>query len=200
MTPITRITVAAFALGFLAVPAHALPTACDLLATHPLDPDKITAGVAGSVVRKDLDTAIQVCRADVARDPDNPRLVYNLGRVLFYDQQFAEGLKFIDKAAASGHRQSLFVAGLIYSRGSGGTSVDRCRATNLWLTAARGGHYGSTLTLAQRYLAGETRGCVNLSAKDVQGLVDSVRKQPDAGNYFHRLLFDALDAGLAARQ
>ena len=137
-----------------ATAALAEPTACDLLATHPLDPDKITAGVSGSVVRKDLDTAIAVCRTDVARFPDNPRLTYNLGRVLFYDQKFAEGLKYIDKAAAAGHRQSQFVAGLIYSRGSGGTAIDRCRGFNHWLTAARGGHYGATLTLAQRYLAG----------------------------------------------
>ncbi len=172
------------------------PTACDLLVTHPLDPDKITPGGSSAEVRENIDTAIAVCRTAVARFPDNSRLGYNLGRALFYDQQFAEGLKNVDKAAASGHRQALFVAGLIYSRGSGGTAIDHCRAVNHWLTAARGGHYGSTLTLAQRYLAGKTQDCVDLSAQDIQALLDSVRTQPEASNYFHRLLFETLDDGL----
>jgi TPR repeat protein len=197
---LTRIACSLLALTWLAGANAAPPTACDLLAAHPLDPDKITAGVQSSAVRQDLDTTIAVCRTDVARYPDIPRLTYNLGRVLFYDQKFAEGLKYVDKAAAAGHRQSQFVAGLIYSRGSGGTPVDLCRAVDIWLTAARGGHYASTLTLAQRYLAGELGSCVELSDQQVKALVAKVRKQPDAGNYFHDLLFEALEAGLAARE
>ena len=181
--------------------AAAQPTACDLLAAHPEDPDKITAGIATSVVKQDLATAIAACRADVARYPEVPRLTYYLGRVLFYDRQFEAGLAVIEKAAAQGHRQSQFVAGLIYSRGSGGHQVEPCRAARQWLDAGRRGHYAATLTIAQRYLAGTLTDCaLDTDAAELRTLVEAARSHEMAGNYYHRVLLDTLTAGLEAAE
>jgi len=184
-------------LGFSVV-AEAQPTACDLLAAHPADPDKITEGVSTSVVSKDLDTAIAVCRSDLARDPENPRLAYYLGRVLFYKQALAEGRKYIEAAAAKGHRQAQFVAGLITNRDP---DDGICRAGGLWLGSARGGHYGATVSLVQKYLAGEYADCaMTLDVAELKGLLDNVRDHEYAQDYYNRVLIAALDAGFAARE
>ena len=189
------------AVAIVSAPTGTQPTACDLLAAHPQDPDKITPGVSTSVVKQDLATAIAVCRTDVERYPPILRLTYYLGRVLFYDRQFEEGLRYIEEAAAKGHRQSQFVAGLIYSRGSGGHKVEPCRAAKLWLDAGRRGHYAATLTIAQRYLAGTVAECgLGTDRAELQALVEEAREQDMAGNYYHGLLVDALSAGLAAEE
>ena len=78
-------------------------TACDLLAGHPSDPDKLGPGAPSEVVSQDLDTAIAVCRRDLDNDPDNARLMYNLGRVTFYNGELADGLEFVLQSAERGH-------------------------------------------------------------------------------------------------
>jgi hypothetical protein len=57
-------------------------TECDRLAGHAEDPNKVTPGVPEA--RVDLPAAIAACRADLAGDPGNPRLQYQLGRALSY--------------------------------------------------------------------------------------------------------------------
>ena len=193
-----RILLTLMCLLGLVASAQAQPTACDLLAAHPSDPDKITEGVSTAVVSEDLDTAIAVCRSDLARDPQNPRLGYYLGRVLFYKQEFAEGRKYIEAAAAKDHRQAQFVAGLITNRDP---DDGICRAGSLWLDSARGGHYGATVSLVQKYLAGEYEGCdMTLNSGELKGLLDNVRDHEYAKEYYNRVLIAALDAGFAARE
>ena len=183
--------------GLLPV-AQGQPTACDLLAAHPSDPDKITAGVSTDEVSKDLDTAIAVCRADLARDPKNPRLTYYLGRVLIYNEDFTEGRKHVEAAAAQGHRQAQFVAGLITNRDE---DNGICRGGAFWRDAAREGHYAATVSLAQKYLAGEYADCgLGVDAAELKTLVNNVRDHEYAQDYYNRVLFAALDAGLAAAE
>lgn len=183
-------------LGLVASAQAQQPTACDLLAAHPADPVKITAGVSTSVVRQDLDTAIAVCRSDLARDPENARLAYYLGRVLFYTQELAEGRKLIEAAAAKSHRQAQFVAGLITNRDP---DDGICKAGTLWLDAARGSHYGATVSLIQKYLAGEYEDCdMALDSSELKRLLDNIRDHEYAKDYYNRVLIAALDAGLAA--
>ena len=178
--------------------AHAQPTACDLLAAHPSDPDRITAGVSTAEVSKDLDTAIAACRSDLGRDPENPRLTYYLGRALIYKQAFAEGRKHVEAAAAQGHRQAQFVAGLITNRDE---DNGICRGGALWRDAARKGHYAATVSLAQKYLAGEYGDCgLGIDTPELKTLVDNVRDHEYAQDYYNRVLFAALDAGLAAAE
>ena len=73
-------------------------TECDRLAAHTEDPDKVAPGVSEAKV--DLDAAIAACRADVARDPGNPRLLYQFGRALAYAGQIEESLPNLERSVA----------------------------------------------------------------------------------------------------
>ena len=93
------------------LPAAAAPTACDVAAAHPDDPDKVLPGLE----RKDIDLkqAEAIC-ADVLSDlPDHARTNYLLGRVLFYQDRKDEALPFLERAEEAGYRQSIFVLGYI---------------------------------------------------------------------------------------
>jgi hypothetical protein len=63
------------------------PTACDLLASHPDDPNRVAPGRERTEIAKDFPGAIAACRSAVERDPGNPRLQYQLARVLGYSGQ-----------------------------------------------------------------------------------------------------------------
>lgn len=177
-------------LGALQAGELEVPTACDLLAAHPSDPDKIVEGVSAETVRPSLDKAIAACRVDVERYPEEARLVYYLGRVLFYAGSFQEGMQYVDRAAAMGHRQSQFVSALIYFDGvPQAIPADACRAMNLWQDAASRGHYAASQTLARHALAGRFAGCENVPARaDMHGWVEAITAQPQASDFYHGLL------------
>jgi TPR repeat protein len=170
--------------------AMAVPTACDLLAAHPSDPDRIVAGVSASVVRQDLPAVIQACRLDVERYPEVPRLVYYLGRVLFYAGDFRQGLGYVDRAAAMGHRQSQFVSALIYFDGvPEAIEPDACRALGLWRDAAARGHYAASLTVARHALAKRFVGCEGVpAAAEMHEWVAAAATLEPASDYYHGLL------------
>ena len=56
-------------------------TECDRLASHGEDPFRVAPGV--SRANMDFPRAIAACEAAVAAEPANPRLRYQLGRVLW---------------------------------------------------------------------------------------------------------------------
>ncbi len=167
-------------------------TACDLLAGHPLDPDRLVPGIPTATVMQDLDTATAVCRRDLANDPQNRRLEYNLGRVLFYARDYETGFAHIARAAAAGHRQAQFVEGLIRRRGQEGAApADLCATLPLWLDAALRGHFGATMGVARGHLAGDFDDCS--PPPNSQELLSLVEKAaPDATDFFQRLLVDQL--------
>ncbi|MCC5861078.1 MAG: sel1 repeat family protein [Gammaproteobacteria bacterium] len=171
-----------------------VPTACDLLAAHPSDPDRIVAGVSASVVREDLDTAIEACRRAVADDPEASRLVYYLGRVLFYSGNFLEGMEYVDQAAAMGHRQSQFVSALIHFDGvPDALPADACRAMGLWADAAGRGHYAASLAVARHSLAGAFGDCEGApSAAQMHGWIEQQRGRDEAQDYYHGLVIGLL--------
>ena len=167
-------------------------TGCDLLAGHPADPDKLGAGASSALVKKDLPTAIAVCRRDLGNDPENARLRYNLGRVLYYSGQFKEGFAEVSAAAEQQHRQALFVAGLIYGDGQAELFEPQpCKALPLWLEAARQDHYAARISLARNYLRGEYAGCgVDLNAAEMRGFVESAAGETKS--YYESLLVSYL--------
>jgi TPR repeat protein len=177
-------------LGALHAGELEVPTACDLLAAHPSDPDKIVEGVSAETVRPALDTAIAACRLDVERHPEQARLVYYLGRVLFYAGQFQEGMQFVDRAAAMGHRQSQFVSALIYFDGvPEAIAADPCRAMSLWQDAASRGHYAASQTLARHALGGRFADCGEVPSRaEMRSWVEAAAAQPQAGDFYHGLL------------
>jgi TPR repeat protein len=55
-------------------------TRCDVLASDPADPQRIAPPIRGGLVN--LREAARACGFALARDPDNPRLLFQFGRVL----------------------------------------------------------------------------------------------------------------------
>ncbi|MCC5869428.1 MAG: hypothetical protein JJU27_13050 [Gammaproteobacteria bacterium] len=185
---------AAVCLVMSAMPAQAdervVPTACDLLAAHPSDPDKIVEGLSQAKIMPNIDATIDACRRDVEAHGDVPRLVYYLGRVLFYAGEFQEGIGYVNRAADMGHRQSQFVSAFVYFDGvPGAIPADACRALGLWQDAAARGHYAASLTVARHALAGRFAACEDVPSKaDMHGWVAAAAEADQAGDFYHGLL------------
>jgi hypothetical protein len=115
-------------------------TECDRLATDPADRQKITAGASNA----DLFSAaaIEACAAAVAADGDNPRLLYQYGRVLVLHNKGKEGVVHLTKAARSGYLSAQLVLASGY--GSGAHFKADPKKSWFWYekAAAQGSNYG----------------------------------------------------------
>ncbi len=132
-------------------------TECDRQASHPDDPNKVLPGKERA--QMDLEAAIAACRADLDRDPGNPRLLYHLARALTYAGRTAEGLPLIEQSAALKYPQSLFVTGYLYLEGEYGAPKDACRAAALVHESAEYGRLAGQVGFAAWTLAGRFKGC-----------------------------------------
>lgn len=176
-----------------AVAAAETPTACDLLAAHPSDPDRIVEGRSRSDIMPDIERTIAACRRD-AEGSDAPRLTYYLGRVLFYNGDFEEGLGLVEAAAAEGHRQAQFVSALIRADGiPDAMPPDPCHARDTWADAAARGHYAATLALARHHVAGAFAACDHGPGREeLRDWLEAAAEDDPAGDYFHGLLIGLL--------
>lgn len=132
-------------------------TGCDVLASHPDDPYKVAAGVKQSAV--DLPTAIGACEAAVARDPQNPRLNYQLGRVYGYSGQGEKATPYRELALAADYPQALFVYGYLHLLGENKAAKDPCRAGDLLRRSAQYGRIAGQIGFPFWSLKGEFKGC-----------------------------------------
>jgi TPR repeat protein len=175
------------------------PTECDRLAGHPSDPDKVVDGVSQAQVLAWPDAAIHACARAVAAEPDNARVRYQLGRVLFYTGRHADALPHLEAAAAARHRQAQFVLGLLYADGVKDVlEPDACRALALWQDAAERGHFAARVALSRDYVRGAYGRCEHQPSKDqVAGYLASAGKE--ARDYYQRLLISWAEEALAAR-
>ncbi|MDX2222960.1 MAG: hypothetical protein SFV21_09445, partial [Rhodospirillaceae bacterium] len=177
--------------------AAAEPTACDRLASHPEDPDR----VAPPVETTDLDfaTAIAACRADIAADPGNGRLHYQLGRLLFYDKQNQEAVAAVRTAADLGYRQAQFVFGAFINNARPYAPTDICLVEHYWRKSAAAGRQAARIGYVRHALKGKFAGCAAQPADaDMAGfLAAAAADNPD---YYQRLLIEDLTEQLTARQ
>jgi TPR repeat protein len=183
--------------GFLLFLSLALPAmgqspaaSCDRLAAHPSDPDKTAEGVDSEKV--EIDAAIRACREALQASPNEARFSYQLGRVLFYKGERAEGFRHLENAAKLRHRQAQFVAGYIHTEGyKDFTPVDHCKALPLWRDAADRGHYASEISLSRNHLRGVYAACgVKLEPAVIAGYLESAKKKTKS--YYETLLVDYL--------
>lgn len=130
-------------------------TRCDLAASHPDDPDRRAPGLERDAV--DLKAAEAACRAAVAEAPEHARSAYHLGRVLFYQGRRAEAVPLLERSAAAGYRQSLFVLGFVLTLDP--ARADWCRAQALWRQAVGLEHPWSGYHLVEKHLDGRFAGC-----------------------------------------
>ncbi len=144
-------------LGMVDGTAAGEPTACDLLASHPDDPDHLGPGVESEAM--DRQSALEACLEAVARNPDDPRAQYQLGRVWFYLGHTDAGLPHLRASADQGYAQAIFVLGYVHATGYGGLPPDLCRAAGLWLRSVEQDHPWSAWHLVDREVRGDFAPC-----------------------------------------
>lgn len=132
-------------------------TECDLLANHPFDANRVSAGVAQEKV--DTAKAIPVCLRDQKADPDNGRLTYQAGRVQFYAGKVKEAYPFLERAAYElDYPQGQFVLGFLHAEGQG-VEKDVCKAAVLWRRAALADHFYAQYSFGKGVLDGQFKNC-----------------------------------------
>ena len=130
-------------------------TACDLMAGHPVDPDRVVPGNERADI--DLEAAIATCKEVRAAAPNHARTNYNLGRVLFYSGREAEAIPYLERASASGYRQAIFVLGIIRS----GPWAEPCKSMANLRRAITLDHPFAGHTLVMDTLAGRFDACAD---------------------------------------
>lgn len=170
-------------------------TACDREAGHPDDPHKVGPGVRTAEVN--LVAAIAACSADLAKDPQNPRLLYQLARALTYAGRVEEALPIIEKSAAAKYPQALFVTGYLYLSSAYSAPTNLCRAAELIRESAIYGRKAGLLGYPAYVLQGRFAGCpIDKDFTELAAFVDEARKMPL--DYFQQVLADTITSQLAA--
>lgn len=145
------------ALTFDASKYSQVVTGCDILASHPDDPNHVAPGLEKPEM--DLPTAIGACQAAVARDPSNPRLNYELGRSYGYSGLGEKAAPYRDTALAADYPQALFVYGYLHLTGMNKATKDVCLAGDLIRRSALYGRIAGQIGFPFWSLKGTFAGC-----------------------------------------
>jgi uncharacterized protein len=168
-------------------------TECDALVSHPEDPDRIAPGV-GDVL---LLAGKAACEAAVAEDPENRRLRYQLGRVLFYGGETTESLPHLEFAAEEGSKQAQFVLGYIIDEALQGITRDACKVEDLWVRSARQGRFAARVSYPRNVALGKFDGCdIQANPSEINSFIEAARGQADG--YYQGLLVAEVAATYAA--
>lgn len=132
-------------------------TGCDVLASHPDDPLRVAPGLEKS--QMDLPAALAACEIAVQRDPTNPRLRYQLGRVYGYSGQGEKGTVHREAAVAADYPQALFVIGYLYLDGRNQAPKEPCRAAELIHRSALFGRFAGQVGYPMWVMEGRFVGC-----------------------------------------
>jgi TPR repeat protein len=172
-------------------------TDCDRMASHPDDPDRVAPGRERSEI--DLPLAIVTCQAAVAADPTNPRLHYQLGRVLGYSSRGAEALDNRAAAVKANYPQALFVIGYITMLGMNAQPQDVCRGAELIRRSAIAGRVAGQLGFPKYVLTGDFDACpVKQDMRELLDFVQAARLQTQ-GEYYETLLADMLEQAIRVK-
>jgi hypothetical protein len=178
---------------FDASPWSREPTDCDRLAAHPADPERVAPGVEPVA---DLAAAIDACRAALVRDPANPRLHYQLARVLTYSGAGGEALPHLERAVAAKYPQALFVTGFVLLDGMAGIAADPCRAGALIHDSAVYGRLAGLIGYPAYVLAGRFDACSGLPREPALLRAMLARARAGKLDYYQGLLVTALEREL----
>jgi hypothetical protein len=181
-----------------------VPTACDVLASHPDDPNRVAPGRDRAEIAKDYPGAIAACRSAVERDPGNARLQYQLARVLGYSGQGKLAMPHRAKSVQGRYPQALFVVGFLYLTGQNENPKDPCRAGELIRESAIEGRVAGQIGFPRYAMQGLFDGCdVKVERTEMRGFLDAAARQV-AGDYYRTMLVElvreSVNADRPARQ
>ena len=163
-------------------------TECDRLAAHGRDPGHVGPPVTRASM--DKEAAIEACHIAVEKDPDNPRLNYQLGRAYGYSGRGEEAMPYRLKALEADYPQSTFVIGFIYMIGST-IEQDSCKTLDLWQRSAKYRRLAALVSLPRHYMRGDFEKCgVEIPSEDLRAYLNEARKVSD--DYYVGMLVDEL--------
>ncbi len=167
-------------------------TRCDRYASHGRDPGHI----APPVSQKDMNKkkAIAACLKALKKDPDNPRLNYQLGRAYGYSGQGDKAMPYRLKAVEADYPQSLFVIGYLYLTGRT-IEKDVCKTFDLWQRGAQYKRLAALIALPRHYMRGDFEECeASLSHADMQAYLEQAKSQ--SSDYYVGMLIEELQQDL----
>jgi hypothetical protein len=168
-------------------------TECDRLVSHAEDPDRVAPGIDDV---KDKPAAIAACEADIKKDPNNRRLRYQLGRVLFYDQQTAKAMPHLEFAANAGSQQAQFVLGYIIDEALQGLKREPCKTEDLWFKSANQGRFAALVSYPHHVMNAKFEGCkLQAGPAVIDGYLAKAKTSADG--YYQQLLVKTLTADYA---
>jgi TPR repeat protein len=148
---------------------------CDRLAAVP-NAAEFGEGERGvELTLIDAGKAIAVCRQALESNPNDPRLLFELGRAQHADKNYAEAFRLYRQAADFGDSNGLNNMGLMFLRGQGVTK-DYSEAERHFRKAADAGNPRGVINLGRLYIFGFG------VAKNYDEAVRLFRKAADAGN------------------
>jgi TPR repeat protein len=102
-----------------------------------MDAKRVSPGVFSN--RIDVAAALAACRADLASDPHNPRLMFSLGRVLEKDADSMGAAKLYKAAADQGYAAARVSVAVFHWTGKGGLAKDLGEASRQLALATKSG-------------------------------------------------------------
>ena len=121
--------------------------ACDVLASHPDDPEAYAAGVSN--LRLEHDKVIKACEAAIKLDKKSPRLNFQLARGYLSANRLEEAIEQLLSAAKQGHGGALGFLGDIYLDGGPGIEPNPSIAKGLYARSAESGFEPAKKLLAE---------------------------------------------------
>src|SRR5664279_1019941 len=94
--------------------------ACDLVAASPFDPWRPADIIGVAPEKLDAKLAYEPCKQALAAAPDNPRLQFEVGRILHVLKDFVDARSLYERAAAQGYGSAQGNLAVMYQSGQGG--------------------------------------------------------------------------------
>ena len=130
----------------------ALVTDCDLYAADPNDPQRAVPGVSNGLVN--VRDALRACAFDLAGDINNPRLLFQFGRVLEIARRYDWAEHYYELAGKQQYSAALVNLGYMARVGMG-RKVDYARAFEYYMQAAALGNLRARTNIGTAYIKGQ---------------------------------------------
>ena len=148
---------------------------CDRLAAKPMNPKSSDDEGIYYLSAIDGPRAIAACRQAVESSPNDPRLIFQLGRGYHADKNFSEAMRLYRQAAERGNGAATNEIGYMYYRGAG-VSKDPSEEVRWWRKAADLGDAWAVHNMGYAYRTGQG------VPQDFREAARFYRKAADLGN------------------
>jgi uncharacterized protein len=130
-----------------------LATDCDRLAAHPSDEQR-PPDVAGVFEYEiDIVAALRACDEAVRQYPDVARFVFDAGRIAHAQKDYAQALRYFEKATGMGSKIAITETGIVYLNGES-VALDYARARQLFEEADAKGDFLAVALMGLLYQNG----------------------------------------------